>query len=307
MAGSEKESRRAGESERARHIAAGETVAFGTTAGTMLLGLLSGIASADPHGDGGARAIPAELPSEPVTSLPSPLPDFAPPGSSSPDRAAGEAEQHADAPLTQSDESPAALHAEAMADSAPVGAPGGAAMIHGLLGSLPSEWNDRDAPDHGFSRGTGSLGDAHAPAPLDLAGTIDQIVQTVTGIVDNTLATVTQTISHLGAALGDLTSQLTGSLTHLTDGLTGSAPSLSHDPDPTGTIEPLAANLLGSLHPAAESTAYPQDSPWLDTGGAIPMTLLHPQPLQLGFLGQPTLDGHDPHDGAFSSLGVHHF
>jgi hypothetical protein len=27
----------------------------------------------------------------------------------------------------------------------------------------------------------------------------------------------------------------------------------------------------------------------------------------LGFLGQPTIDGHEPHDAAFSTLGMHHF
>jgi hypothetical protein len=39
----------------------------------------------------------------------------------------------------------------------------------------------------------------------------------------------------------------------------------------------------------------------------VPTALLHPLPLQLGFLGQPTTGGHDSHDGAFSALGVHHF
>jgi hypothetical protein len=42
----------------------------------------------------------------------------------------------------------------------------------------------------------------------------------------------------------------------------------------------------------------------LDTGGIIPVSLDH-APLHLGFLGQPHAEGHDPHDGAFSALGIH--
>ena len=40
---------------------------------------------------------------------------------------------------------------------------------------------------------------------------------------------------------------------------------------------------------------------------AVPLPFVQLPPLQLGFLGQPTADGHDVHDGAFSALGAHHF
>jgi hypothetical protein len=46
----------------------------------------------------------------------------------------------------------------------------------------------------------------------------------------------------------------------------------------------------------------------LDTASVVPTApIMSPAPPHLGFLGQPTSDSHDVHDGAFSALGVHHF
>jgi len=65
----------------------------------------------------------------------------------------------------------------------------------------------------------------------------------------------------------------------------------------------MTTNLSGLTSGATDFSGSTQhDIPLLDTAGAIPTS-----PLQLGFLGQPTTDGHEPHDGAFSALGVHHF
>ena len=76
----------------------------------------------------------------------------------------------------------------------------------------------------------------------------------------------------------------------------------------TGLLEPLTTSLSGLTSSATDLSETAQhDIPLLDTAGAIPTSLLHPIPLQLGFLGQPTMDGHAPHDGAFSALGIHHF
>jgi hypothetical protein len=83
---------------------------------------------------------------------------------------------------------------------------------------------------------------------------------------------------------------------------------LIHDTPATGLLAPLATDLSGLTSSTTDlSGATQHDVPLLDTAGAIPTSLLHPIPLQLGFLGQPTMDGHEVHDGAFSALGIHHF
>jgi hypothetical protein len=77
-------------------------------------------------------------------------------------------------------------------------------------------------------------------------------------------------------------------------------------------LEPLVTDILGPAPTATGvatdvSAASHQGASLLDTAGAVPIALLHPLPLHLGFLGQPTIDGHEMHDGAFSALGIHHF
>ena len=51
MAASDRNTRRADEAERARHLATSEAAAFATTAGTMLLGLLTGAEAAHNHNE----------------------------------------------------------------------------------------------------------------------------------------------------------------------------------------------------------------------------------------------------------------
>jgi hypothetical protein len=113
---------------------------------------------------------------------------------------------------------------------------------------------------------------------------------------------VSSTISSVSATVGQLTSTVTDTVGHLVDGLTGAVSGLLHDAPTTSLLAPLTTDLSGPT-----SVATQHDVPLLDTAGVIPTSLLHPIPLQLGFLGQPTMDGHEPHDGAFSALGVHHF
>jgi hypothetical protein len=304
MAQSDKLTRRTEESERARHIAAGETITLGTTAGTMLLGLLAGLEEAQARHDPADRGAP---PQAPVGTAPAPpaSADHLSPAPASHDVTPGDVEQHAGTLGTPPAQEPLpGLHADLAAESSPAPELAGAAMVHSLLGSLP-EWEGSAAPaDQGFSRGAGSVGDTLAPATSDLSGIIHQFAETITGIVDATLTAVSQTMLQLGESVGQFASSLTGTFGHLADGLTGTLSNLTHDPAPATTGEPLS--LSASSH-ATDGIIHPHDTPLLDTAGAIPMTLFHPLPLQLGFLGQPTLDGHDPHDGAFSALGVHHF
>ena len=82
----------------------------------------------------------------------------------------------------------------------------------------------------------------------------------------------------------------------------------AHDGPAIGVLEPLVSNLLGPTQHATDFSGSTQHgASLLDTAGAIPTAALPPLPLHLGFLGQPTIDGHETHDGAFSALGVHHF
>jgi ABC-type transporter Mla subunit MlaD len=146
-----------------------------------------------------------------------------------------------------------------------------------------------------------------APSSFDLGTSVQQLADTITGLVDSSLAALSSTLANLSATVGQLTSSLSETVSHLTDGLTGTATSLTHD-TPAGLLEPLVSNLLGSTQHATDFSGSTQHgASLLDTAGAIPTAALPPLPLHLGFLGQPTIDGHETHDGAFSALGVHHF
>jgi hypothetical protein len=143
--------------------------------------------------------------------------------------------------------------------------------------------------------------------PVDPAPPINQIATTITGVLDTSLGAVSHTLSVLGSTVGQITSTLTNTVDHLTDGLTNTVTGLVHDLS-SGIVQPLLNDVLGSTSTAASGAAPAQhDGLSLDTAGVVPIAPLHPMPLHLGFLGQPTIDGHDWHDGAFSALGIHHF
>lgn len=305
MAESDKNARRSDEAERSRHISATESVAFAT----MLLGLLN---DADTvlhrmEHEGEARAAePAAL--HPAVIVPATLAPA--------DPGPGHEEQHAG-----TIESPAAdfsptLHTDATAATSPRDA--GATLDHTSSGEVQATQAFASSPalsalgasvDHAPSAGASSgTGGSIASPTLDPGASVHALADTVTGIVDTALATVSSTIASLSATAGQLTSTLTGTVSHLVDGLTGAVTGLIHDAPGTGLLEPLTTNLSGLTSGATDFSGSAQhDIPLLDTAGAIPTSLLHPMPLQLGFLGQPTMDGHEPHDGAFSALGIHHF
>jgi hypothetical protein len=302
MAESDKNARRSDEAERSRHISASESVAFAT----MLLGLLND-ADAVLHRlehEGEARAVSAAVHPLPAEITPAALVP-ADPEPNHQDQHAGTIEAPA------ADLSPA-LHAGATATTLPQDAnatldhtSSGEVLATDAFASSPALSGIGTSADHAPSAGaSGSI----ASPTLDLGASVHTLADTVTGIVDTALATVSSTISSLSATVGQLTSSLSNTVSHLTDGLIGTITGASHDAPATGVLEPLVADILGpALSPADFSGATQHDVPLLDTAGAIPTSLLHPMPLQLGFLGQPTMDGHEPHDGAFSALGVHHF
>jgi hypothetical protein len=301
MAESEKNARRSDEAERSRHISATESVAFAT----MLLGLLNDAdavlhrleheGEARAEGAAASHMPPAEIaPAALVPADPEPNHDqhtgTTDPSTVHADAAAAIPPQDADATL---DHTPAG---EGLATNAFASPP--------ALSSISAS-TDR-APSTGES--TAAHGGSIASPSFDLDTSVHTLTDTVTGIVDTALATVSSTISSLNATVGQLTSTVTDTVGHLVDGLTGVVSGLIHDTPATGLLTPLATDLSGLTSSTTDlSGATQHDVPLLDTAGAIPTSLLHPIPLQLGFLGQPTMDGHEPHDGAFSALGIHHF
>ena len=298
MAESEKNARRSDEAERSRHISATESVAFAT----MLLGLLndSDTALHRLEHEGEARAAePAALQGQPAEASVAPAPT---------DAGLVHDDQHAGTIDTPPPDLSPVIHNDSSAtfpsQEASVGIDDASSARMVATEALPSEPTSSSfsaSIDHATSAGASSApASGTAPALHDLGAS----VHTVTGIVDTTLATVSGTIASLTATVTQLTSSLTDTVSHLADGLLGTITGGTSDTPSTGVIEPLVANLLGpALSPA--DTAH--GAALLDTAGAIPTSLLHPMPLQLGFLGQPTMDGHEPHDGAFSALGIHHF
>lgn len=304
MAMSDKNARRSDEAERARHIASTESVAFAT----MLLGLLND-ADAVLHRLANEvqpvldRAAP---PPHPMQGAPEPPPT---------DHGSDRPDQHAGATETPAADSSPTLHGDAAPPIQPQpssaafdAAPSGEASAAHMPASSPVLSGLGASADHGPSQSGGGQGGAIASPTLDLGVSIHHLVDGVTGIIDTSLAAVSDTISGLTATVGQLTSTVTGTVSHLLDGLTGTVTGLLHDTPATGLLEPLT----GSSGPtssagATDFSAAHHDGSLFDTAGAIPTSLLHPIPLQLGFLGQPTIDGHELHDGAFSALGGHHF
>jgi len=302
MAESEKNARRSDEAERSRHLSATESVAFAT----MLLGRLNDSDTALhrlEHEDQARAAEPAVLQVHPAEAAAAAAP-------------ADAGLAHEDAHAAAMDASPSdlspAIHADGTATIPPQDAgvavdemSSARTIATEALPSEPMSSGFSASIDHATSAGASSApAGGTAPALHDLGASVHTITDTVTGIVDTTLATVSDTIASLGATVTQLTSTVSNTVSHLADGLLGTITGGTPDTPSTGVIEPLVSNLLG---PALSPADAAHGAALLDTAGAIPTSLLHPMPLQLGFLGQPTMDGHEPHDGAFSALGIHHF
>jgi hypothetical protein len=310
MAASDRNTRRADEAERARHLATSEAAAFATTAGTMLLGLLTDAEAAHNRNElqPPAASRPPVPPSHPSEAAPTKqAPAEHPPTLD--DRHAGAVEAPAaDATPTMKADSATAFQApdpSAHFDASPADQAGTAQT------SIPSipVWTFSAAAHPTPSPGAGAgISGTTAPPSSDLEAPVHQLADTASGLVDTALATVTHAVAGLSAAVGQLTSSLTDTVSDLVGGLTGLLANLADPAPATGAAEQPEAAILSPTPAAAESpdTTHHAAS-LLDTAGAVPMALLHPLPLHLGFLGQPTSDGHETHDGAFSALGVHHF
>lgn len=316
MAASERNNRRAEKAETARNITTEETVAFMTA----LVAFLKEAEGAGHHG-GDAQPTPADLPSTPVHATDPPPSETMPA-----EHRSGSEDRHADAVAAPANEIPTTLQTDGARDgvshidgntdlAATTDGPVGGSLTpasHIATSAAPV------APDHPAApSATSTHTDVAPPASIDPASSLHELGSTITNVVDTSLAAVSHTLDSLSTTVSQLTSTITGTIGQLTDGVTGlvggllhSVGSDTHDasssPDLfSALVTDIVSTPLAAPHDAA--TTHPVDIGGLDTAGAVPMAALPSLTLHLGFLGQPTSDGHDLHDGAFSALGVHHF
>ena len=309
MVRSEKGSARPDEIERIRHLAAGEAIAFATTAGTMLLGVLAGAEAAvherpAAHQDSQHDRHETPMPHA-ATSLSQQGIDTA-----ADDRAAhdvGWTHDHTDGVDTPAPATDIEHAAPASNVPEPVGIPesqptGEGIPAHVLVQSIPV-WTFDGSAGHALSADTGAGPTEPVGSTSPDVSMFQQLSGSVAGLIDPSLALLSHTLVSLNATFNQLTMSLTATVSHLADDVTHAVTSLINDAPLTASFEPLLNNLLAP-QPATET---PHAAALLDSAGAVPVALLQPLPLQLGFLGQPASEGHDHHDGAFSALGVHHF
>jgi hypothetical protein len=312
MAASDKSTRRTEDVERLRHLAATEAAAFATTAGTMLLGLLTGAAEAAQQHHTHEKQAPdtndhtQPPPAPPIETTPTTV---TPPAEHASAHDQYTATIGAPSPTVDSMVEP---HADAASsihglDTFVIDAsPGSSAPppAYHLVAPMPA-WSFQPHSEHVQTTASATeLIGTLTSLPVDLAPPINQLATSITGVLDTSLGAVSHTLSVLGSTVGQITSTLTSTVDHLTDGLTNTVTGVVHDLS-SGIVQPLLNDVLGST--SAASAPAPHDGLSLDTAGVVPIAPLHPMPLHLGFLGQPTIDGHDWHDGAFSALGIHHF
>lgn len=304
MTASDRTTRRTDEAERARHGATSEAAAFATTAGTMLLGILAGAEVSHGRDEPQPPALTTRPPGaslQPTETAPAAPPptDHRPPLD---DRHADTNEVPAVAPTPT-----IAADAEASLATTPIDAsPDAQAAAQTLMSSAPAQALSAPAEASSTDAGAG-VGGSAAPR-TEFEAPASQLVTSDPEVADATLATVTQTIANVSASVEQLTSSVSGAVSELVGGLSGLVANLTHQAPGTGAAEAPPALIAGPVPASAEaSTAEHHVASLLDTAGTVPMTWLQPLPLQLGFLGQPTSDGHETHDGAFSALGVHHF
>ena len=231
----DKSTRRTDEAQRLRHLAATEAAAFATTAGTMLLGLLTGAAEAAQQRD----ALEKQAPDESVHTQPPPdHPVETTPATATPP--VEHASAHDQYTATIGTLSPTVNSiGETHADATP--------SIHGLdtsvidtsLGSstpMPAyhlvmpmpAWSFEPHSEHIQTASSGAdLSGTLTSLPAEPVLPLNQIATSITGVLDASLGEVSHTLSVLGSTVGQITSTLTNTVStltntvdHLTDGLT---------------------------------------------------------------------------------------
>jgi uncharacterized phage infection (PIP) family protein YhgE len=154
---------------------------------------------------------------------------------------------------------------------------------------------------------TSTTHDLAGPAPgLDLADGLHDIMGRLTTTISDISTDLQHQLASVTSGLSNLTTAITSDLSHLNTTISDTVASVTHAAAsiPAGVADALVSGVFGSAPQSPVPNLTDHDLPMLDTGGIIPVSLDH-TPLQLGFLGQAHVEGHDPHDGAFSALGIH--
>lgn len=307
MAEPDRNNRRADKAELARHLATGETLAFMTA----LVGLLNAT-DADAHrGDHEQRMLPPEQ--SPAAPHPA---DTAPafPAQGQPDHG----NQHTDTTGTSSGDAVPVLHVDAGPEVHPqdqgatvdaMSSAEGQPVVPLAIEPSPTV---ADVAGHiDVAQTVAADGESTASMPSDPWSAIQQLGNTIAHVIDTSLATLSLTLENLTTTVTQVTSSLTNTLGQTAGEL---ASSLGDATDAVAFHAPIASSLETSgedmsspAAPGRDDFAGLHDVGMLDIAGAVPIAPAHPAILNLGFLGQPTIDGHDMHDGAFSALGIHHF
>lgn len=289
MAANKRTVRKPDEVERSHNATAVETVAFGTTAASMLLGLLAG----------SAQAHQASSPAHDGTHR-----DAVPPADGKIQPAA---------PAATSNDAPAPHAAEAPQTDASVGLDATAhtgADLHlstaGTSTIAATTTVSVDTPHIDVGSATHAALEIEQPAgpeplaqsvmnsplpaqPLNLGTTIAATLDASFATLSSTIAALTSDVQHIVSNLSGLTGSLTATATSLTQ-WTLSVPDAA----------------VGTLVSTVFDSHAGSPAPLIDTSGLMPVSEVL-APLTLGFAGQPQPDGHETHDGAFSALGLHHF
>ena len=310
MTASDQNSRRAEKAELSRSITATETLAFMTA----LVAFLKEAEATTRHHDTIDVQPPADAPAtHPV--------DPAPVDTAPAEHRPIPGDQHADAATPPTTETSMAPHGDAAAGGDSLHIAGATDVTAGSSGAIPAsvaaDGHSVASTDQGMVAADST---AHASATIsagiDPAGSLHDLGSSISGLVDTSLATVSHALDSLSSTLTQLTSSVAGTVGQLTDNVTGlvggmlhSAGATVHDAAAHDIVDSLVADIVSSplSPPQGDAAAHHIDINGLDTAGAVPMAALPPLTLHLGFVGQPTSDGHDLHDGAFSALGVHHF
>jgi hypothetical protein len=160
---------------------------------------------------------------------------------------------------------------------------------------------------------TGLTGTPAAPAShegptpsLSLADGLHDTMTRLTTTVSDIGMDLQHQLASVTTDLSNLTTAIVSDLSHLNTTISETVVNVTHVAAsvPATIADLLVSGVFGSA-PQSPAPDTPDHSvPMLDTGSIVPVSVDH-APLQLGFLGQPHVEGHDPHDGAFSALGIH--
>ena len=260
-----------------------EAAAFGTTAGTMLLGVLAGAAEARHAGNSSTpEATDRHAASGPPAAADPPGHALSPPMDPA----------DAGAPLTPATTVDHAAQGTPAADLQPTlvtdtdhasdvtsGASGQAMDVPGADISAPTTTPIAESAD----ADTTQIHDGGLTAPH-----IDTVV---TQTLDGAMSTLSHTVSNIA----DMSASLGATMQSMVTSTIADVGQLAD------TIGATTANLTQSPLAAPADHGFTPEA-----GGLVPVAALT-APLHVGFIGQAQPDSHDAHDGAFSALGLNHF